>query len=64
MNLKRFFQWLTLHPGYKSQLKYSDAEYVNLSGKDAPVATARGEQRAPTLNKSVRYRSDAERHGN
>jgi len=27
MNLKRFFQWLTLQPGYKSRLKYSDAEY-------------------------------------
>ena len=49
MNLKRFFQWLTLQPGYKSRLKYSDAEYFNLSGKGARVATARREQRAPTL---------------
>jgi hypothetical protein len=38
-----------VQPGYKSRLKYSDAEYFNLSGKDARVATARREQRAPTL---------------
>jgi hypothetical protein len=48
MNLKQFFQWLTLQPGYKSRLKYSDAEYFNLSGKDARVATARREQCAPS----------------
>jgi len=30
-------------------LKYSDAEYFSLSGKDARVATARREQRAPIL---------------
>jgi hypothetical protein len=30
-------------------LKYTDAEYFNLSGKDARVATARREQHAPTL---------------
>jgi hypothetical protein len=43
MHLKRFLQWLTLQPGYKSRSKYSDAEYFNLSGKDARVATARRE---------------------
>jgi integrase len=47
--LKRFFQWLSMQPGYKSRLKYSDAEYFNLSDKDSRVATARREQRAPTL---------------
>ncbi|MEO5812848.1 MAG: tyrosine-type recombinase/integrase [Rhodanobacter sp.] len=39
--LKRFFQWLALQPGYKSQLNYSDAEYFNLSTKDSRVASAR-----------------------
>ena len=39
--LKRFFQWLALQPGYKSRLNYSDAEYFNLSTKDSRVATAR-----------------------
>ena len=47
--LKRFFQWLGLQPGYKSRLKYSDAEYFNLSDKDTRIATARREQRAPTV---------------
>ncbi len=47
--LKRFFQWLAWQPGYKSRFQYSDAEYFNLSDKNARIATARREQRAPTL---------------
>lgn len=47
--LKHFFQWLALQPSYKSRLNYSDAEYFNLSEKDARVATARRERPAPTL---------------
>ena len=47
--LKRFFQWLAWQPGYKSCFQYSDAEYFNLSDKDTRVATARREQRAPTV---------------
>ncbi len=46
--LKRFFQWLAGQPGYKSRLKYSDAEYFNLSDKDTRVATARRETVFPT----------------
>ncbi len=47
--LKRFFQWLAWQPGYKSRLKYSDAEYFNLSEKDTRIATTQREQKAPTL---------------
>ena len=47
--LKRFFQWLALQPGYKSRIQYADAEYFNLSDKDTRVATARRPQRVPTL---------------
>lgn len=47
--LKRFFEWLSDKPGYKSRFQYSDAEYFNLSDKDMRVATARREQRVPTL---------------
>lgn len=47
--LKRFFQWLAWQPGYKSRFQYSDAEYFNLSDKDTRVATARREQKSPTL---------------
>lgn len=47
--LKRFFQWLSDKPGYKSRFQYSDAEYFNLSDKETRVATARREQKVPTL---------------
>jgi integrase len=47
--LKRFFQWLSEKPGYKSRFRYSDAEYFNLSEKDARIATARREHHGPTL---------------
>lgn len=48
-HLKRFFQWLAGQPGYKSRLKYSDAEYFNLSSNDTRIATAKREQKVPTL---------------
>ena len=47
--LKKFFHWLAGQPGYKSRLRYSDADYFNLSEKDVRVATARREQTGPTL---------------
>lgn len=48
-HLKRFFLWLAGQPGYKSRLRYSDAEYFNLSDKDTRVATARREKTFPTM---------------
>lgn len=48
-NLKRFFQWLAGQPSYKSRFQYSDADYFNLSEKDVRVATAKREQKVPTL---------------
>jgi integrase len=47
--LKRFFQWLAREPGYKSRIQYSDAEYFNLSDKDTRIATAKRQQKAPTM---------------
>jgi integrase len=47
--LKRFFQWLACQPGYKSSVQYADADYFNLSDKDARIATAKRQQRVPTL---------------
>jgi integrase len=49
MQLKRFFLWLAGQPGYKSRLQYSDAEYFNLSDKDTRIATAKRQQKIPTL---------------
>ena len=48
-HLKRFFQWLSGQPGYKSRLQYSDADYFNLSEKDVRIATAKRVKKAPTL---------------
>ena len=47
--LKAFFLWLAGQPGYKARLQYSDADYFNLSKKDARIATAQRERKAPTL---------------
>lgn len=47
--LKHFFQWLAWQPGYRSRIQYVNAEYFNLSEKEVRVATARREQKAPTI---------------
>jgi integrase/recombinase XerC len=47
--LKKFFQWLALQPGFRSRIRYSDAEYFNESQKDLRVASDRREGRFPTL---------------
>ena len=48
-HLKRFFQWLAGRPGYKSRFSYSDADYFNISEKDARIATARRSRPVPTV---------------
>ena len=48
-HLKRFFQWLALQPGYRSKLRYSEAEYFSFSEKNSRVAKARRERPVPTL---------------
>jgi len=52
--LKQFFFWLAGQPRYKARLQYSDADYFNLSEKDARIATAQREKSAPTLEQ-VKY---------
>jgi integrase len=47
--LKAFFQWLAGRPGYKSRISYADAEYFNLSEKEARIATAHRDKDAPTV---------------
>jgi integrase len=47
--LKQFFFWLAGEPGYKARLRYSDADYFNLSEKETRIATAQRERKAPTL---------------
>jgi len=47
--LKSFFQWLSMQPGYKSKIQYSDADYFNLSEKDARIARAKRQKPVPTM---------------
>lgn len=47
--LRAFFFWLAGQSGYKARLQYSDADYFNLSDKDARIAMAHREQKVPTL---------------
>src|SRR5262245_31224196 len=37
--LKAFFKWLSCQPGFKSRIKVTDIEYLNLSDKDVRAAT-------------------------
>ena len=53
-HLKRFFRWLAGQPGFKSKFTYSDADYFNLSEKDARVATTRRDREPPTVEQ-IRY---------
>jgi site-specific recombinase XerC len=48
--LRNFFFWLAGQPGFRSRLTYSDADYFNISEKDARIAKARREPRKPTLD--------------
>ena len=47
--LKRFFVWLAGQPGYKSRIAYADADYFNLSAKDARIAKTTHPARVPTM---------------
>ena len=48
-DLKAFFEWLAREPGFRSHVEYADADYFNLSEKDAAIARARREKAVPTL---------------
>lgn len=49
-DLKCFFKWLSREPGFRSHIEYADADYLNLSEKDAAVARAKREKAVPTLD--------------
>ncbi len=46
---KDFILWLAGQQGYRSRIKYSDAEYFNQNRKDARIAHAQRDKRVPTL---------------
>jgi integrase len=48
-DMRTFFQWLWREPGFRSHIQFADADYFNLSEKDATIARARREKAVPTL---------------
>lgn len=48
-HLKTFIEWLSQETGYKSRIKYSDAQYFNLSEKDTRIAKAKRQQPVATI---------------
>jgi site-specific recombinase XerD len=46
--LRAFFLWLAEQPGYRSRIRFSDADYFRLSEKDARVAKATMPRPVPT----------------
>jgi integrase len=49
MAVKAFFKWLAGQPGYKSRIRYSDADYFNSSANDERIAKAVRERPVPTV---------------
>lgn len=47
--LRSFFIWLADKPGYQSRIRYTDADYFNLSEKDMRIATARRPKVFPSI---------------
>jgi integrase/recombinase XerD len=52
--LKAFFKWLSCQPRYKSRIRVTDIEYLNLSDKEVRAARAPGLKRIPTLEQIER----------
>jgi len=48
-HLKTFIEWLSQETGYKSRIKYSDAEYFNLSEKETRIAKAKCQKSVATV---------------
>lgn len=48
-SLRAFFMWLADQPGYRSAIRYSDAEYFTPPGQDERIASGRIERPGPEL---------------
>jgi integrase len=46
--LRAFILWLAEQPGYRRQIRHSDAEYFRMSEKDTRIAMAPKERLVPT----------------
>lgn len=52
--LRNFFAWLATRPGYRKRISPADADYFNLSRRDAAVASSSDPRPAPT-SQQVRH---------
>ena len=52
--VKNFFIWLADRPGYRSRIRYADADYFNLSEKETRIAKTHREPRMPLLEQIER----------
>jgi integrase/recombinase XerC len=65
--LKSFVQWLSMQPGFKSRITYSDAEYFNLTANDERIAKAVRDRPVPSIEQirhlvgALPVRTDIER---
>jgi integrase len=48
--LRAFFLWLAGRPGYRSRIRYSDADYFNVSANDERIAKAVRTRPVPTID--------------
>lgn len=48
-HLKGFFQWLSMQPGFKASIIYTEADYFNLTLKDACIAKTSHPRPVPTM---------------
>lgn len=48
-HVKGFIEWLSQETGYKSRIKYRDAQYFNLSEKDTRIAKAKRKKPVATI---------------
>ncbi|MFK7902815.1 MAG: tyrosine-type recombinase/integrase [Nitratireductor sp.] len=47
--MKNFITWLAGQQGFKSRIKYSDADYFNLNAKDTAIAHAKRPKKHPSI---------------
>ena len=52
--LKKFFDWLSKQPNYKSRIVQTDIQFLNLSKKDARAALATTRKKIPSMDEVIR----------
>jgi integrase len=50
--LRKFFLWLADQPGFRSKLRYTDADYFNASNRDRQIARDAEQRPSPSLDQA------------